>query len=777
MSSVVESILNATIFRLFYHLERGLCWIIDILYHMFEVFAGLVKVEYNGSTDYLINIFFSNRAVSNIYWGMALIGIALTFGFAIAAVVKKMFDASGKVQQSLGQIIWGGLRSIIIILGMTAIMSVVLNGTGVLMQQVSYLFQDPYNLHLPEERTYTGEEYAAMARVLSTIGNYSAVDSTENRYNMNLCYNDIRPDMYYLQQQGVFEYSYYSTDKNGNVEKTWQSVLAQIASSCDLSKDVKVDQYNDGVSRSLKNAMAYLRTTANPRALPSITRKAFEDSEAHLDRMVFLMGTFRAAKNPAYNKTPAFDDALRGRYYYGEDRSIYDLDHVDSDFNIGFATDYIVVWVAAIAIIFDLLIIILNCIARIFNMLFLYLIAPPVIAAQPLDNGAKTKQWMTAFLVQSLSVFGTVIAMRLLLLFLPLIVSPQLVLFENSAILNALAKLVLIYGGFEAAKKSSSILTGILADSAGWQAVQAGDMSNSAAKVMGAARQVGGKAWGAASFVAAPLTNRLASPFQRAANAWRNSGSAKYDIQASEEQKMHEVRKSYKDKEDQKRLSGGSGGSSGSGSGSGSGGGKSNNPTPALSRPIPTPPSSSNPGSGHSSNQNIQNSQNHQSNLNHQNNQNPQNLNQPPVDPGRNNPPPAQPGNNHQPPGNPVNNQQPQPGNPVINQQPQPRNPVINQQPQPGNPVINQQPQPGNPGINQQPQPGNPVINQQPQPGNPVINQQPQQGNPVNNQQPQPGNPGNNQQPQPGNHQPPHRLANRPPVIPQNLQNPQNLNH
>ena len=679
MSSILESILNATIFRLFYYLERALCWIIELLYQMFEVFAGMIKVTYNGSTDYLINIFFSNKAVSNIYWGMALIGIALTFGFAIAAVVKKMFDASGKVQQSLGQIIWGGIRSIIIILGMTAIMTVVLNGTGVLMQQVSYLFQDPYNLHLPEERTFTGEEYAAMARIFTTIGNYSAVDSTENRYNLNLCYNDIRPDLYYLQQQGVFEYSYYKTDKNGKVEQSWQSVLSEIASSCELSQDVKVDQYNDGVSRSLKKAMDYLKTTANPTALPSITRKAFEDNDAHLDRMVFLMGTFRAAKNSAFNQNPSFDDALRGRYYYGEDKSIYNLDHVDADFNIGFPTDYIVVWVASVAIIFDLVVIILNCIARIFNMLFLYLIAPPVIAAQPLDNGAKTKQWMTAFLVQSLSVFGTVIAMRLLLLFLPLIVSPQLVLFADAPLLNALAKLVLIYGGFEAAKKSSSILTGILADSAGWQAVQAGDMSGSASKIMNAAKGAGGAALGVASFAAKPITNRLKAPWQKFANAWSNSGSAKYDIQASEEHKMNESRKSYQD--DKKGAAAGGGG-----------GGGGSSPAP---KQIPGPPPA--PNMGGSSNQNIQNNQNSH---NTQNNQQP-----------------ANPGNG----------------------------------PQPANPVNNQQP--ANPGNG--PQPANPVNNQQPaNPGN-----GPQPANPVNNQQQ-----GNGPQPEQ-----PHRVANRPPVVSQNL--------
>ena len=601
MSSILESILNATIFRLFYHLERVLCWIIEILYQMFEVFAGLVKVKYDGTPDYLINIFFSNKAVTNIYWGMALIGVVLTFGFTIAAVVKKTFDASGKVQQSLGQILWGAIRSIIVIFGMTAIMSVVLNGTGVLMQQVTYLFNDPYNLHLPLERTFTGEEYAAMARVLCTVGNYAQVDSTENRYNINLCFNDIRDDMYYLQQQGVFEYSYYKKDKYGNVQESWQSVLSKIAVSADLKQDVTVDEYHDSISRSIKAAMNYINTNANPRPVPSVSRSAFKDNEAHLDRMVFLMGTFRAARNSAYNEKPSFDDAIRGRYYYGEDKSIYNLDDVDEDFNIGFATDYIVVWVASIALIFDLVVIILNCIARIFNMLFLYLIAPPVIAAQPLDNGAKTKQWMTAFLVQSLSVFGTVIAMRLLLIFLPLVVSPELVLFEDSAILNALAKLLLIYGGFEAAKKSSSILTGILADSAGWQAVQAGDMSGSAGKaigaVTGAAKKVGGAAWSVGSFAAKPITNRVKAPFQKLANAWSNSGSSKYDIQASESKKQEAANKSA-----------GLGGGGGSGGGGGGGSAPGPAPAPAMSPggggggggggSGPSNPSQANPGGG-----------------------------------------------------------------------------------------------------------------------------------------------------------------------------------
>ena len=776
LSSMLESILNATIFKICYYLERGLCYIIEILYKMFEVFAGLERVTYNGAQDYLINIFFSNKAVNNIYWGMALIGIALTIGFAIFAVVRKMFDSSGKQQQSHGQIIWAGVRSILIIVGMTAIMTVVLNTTGVLMQSIDDLFEDPYHLNDPVEREFTGEEYAAMGRVLSIIGNYSVVDSENNRYNLNLCFNDIRPDMLYLQNQGVFNYNYNIKDQNGDPVLSWQSVLAKIATSCDLKQDVKVDIYNEGVARSIREAMDFITQNANPRALERITRPTFQEKEdGHLDRMVFLMGTMHAAKASVYNESPAFDDALRGPYYYGDNKSIYDFDQVESDFNIGFATDYLVVWIAAIGIIFNLVVIIMNCVARIFNMLFLYLIAPPVIAAQPLDGGAKTKQWMTAFLVQSLSVFGTVIAMRLLLLFIPIVIDPQLVLFENQPVLNAIAKYILVFGGFEAAKKSSSILTGILADSAGWQAIQAGDMTGSAMKSIGAVTataraglglgaSVGGTVLGAAT---RPVTNLAKRPFSAIAKHWNAIGTGKASTEKGQIREQVEREK----KLDAARREAGVGQYSGQ-----------SNPQPVNrhNNPQPQPPANRrnqrnqhNQPNNQPNNQPDQpaNRQNHPVNQQNQQNQpvNQQQQNRPerqPVPPHLENlfGPDPQPANQQNQPMN-QQNQQNQP----VNQQQQQNRPERQPVPPHLQNLFGPDPQPGNQQnrpMNQQNQP----MNQQNQPG-PAQNQPVRQPVPQNLENlfgpdPQPAN----QQNQPVNH------AQRPPVIPPRNNGPRNNN-
>ena len=169
----LQSILYATIYKFLYYIAVGCCWIINLLYSMFEIMAGLSKVSYDGDYDYLINVFFSNTTVSKVYWGMALIGLTVGFAFAIAAVIKKLFDLSEREKRSYGQILTGLFKSVLIILCMSLIITMVLNATTLLMQQINYVFINADDLGEEQSITYTDEEYAAMTRVYSTIGNFS----------------------------------------------------------------------------------------------------------------------------------------------------------------------------------------------------------------------------------------------------------------------------------------------------------------------------------------------------------------------------------------------------------------------------------------------------------------------------------------------------------------------------------------------------------------------------------------------------------------------------
>ena len=488
--SIAEMILYNVVFRILYYLAIAFCKLIYILDMMLEAFTGARKVYYDGDTNFLTNVFFQNRAVTNIYWGMAMLGIVLAFCFAIIAVVRRIFDLRDKDQRSMGQIIGSLAKTILLILSMNFIIVLVLNMTNILMQQIGYVFDNADALMDPTTIEFTEQQYAAMGRCLNTLGNYSLNPSYDSLYNVNACFNEIRPDLDYLERQGVFKFYYKTEEKqtvSGNTTTqeiaTWQSLLEKIAYSANLKSDLKMDEYNESTFNAVKDAMDELRDNPNVRPLKTYTSQyKITKDRIPLDRYLFLICTMEAAKNDVFNEKPELTDALRAPYYYGE-KSIYDLKQVNEDFDIAvWAFNYLIMYFMGVALVWDLSVIIVTTVSRIFNMLMLYLISPLVFAAEPLDDGAKRKQWITAFLVQSLGIFGTIVAMRVLMIFIPIIISPQLEIFKGDnagyTLLNIAAKVIMIYAGFEVVKKANGIITGILADSAGWQSIQAGDMSS-----------------------------------------------------------------------------------------------------------------------------------------------------------------------------------------------------------------------------------------------------------------------------------------------------------
>ena len=462
-----------------YALASGLCWIIDILDSFFGVMSGQVQVSYNKQPYYLINVFFENASVRNVYWVMALLGILLCFVFAIIAVAKKAVDAGDKMRQGMGDILTGLFKGIIIIVSLTFIMTMTLDLTNALLQRVTYAFNHSEDIDKPVTITYTDEEYAAMARVLNTIGNYSLNPSYNSRYNINSCFNEIRTDLQFLKEKGAFAL-HYVTDENNPV--SWQSELQKIVNAADLSRDLKMDVYDAGVTNAIVSLMKTMQQNSSFAPLQSYERKYVSNSsKVPLDRLIFLMCTMDAAKNPAFNDSPTVGDELRGAYYTGE-KSIYNLESVFADFEIS-KINFIVLIAVAFKLIWDYAVIIINCVARIFNLLLLYLIAPPCIATLPLDEGGKMKQWTTAFVIQCFGVFGTIIAMRVMLLFIPIVIDNNLLLFDNY-VLNLMAKVIIILGGMETAKRASGMVTGILADNAGMQAITASDMGESVRSAM-----------------------------------------------------------------------------------------------------------------------------------------------------------------------------------------------------------------------------------------------------------------------------------------------------
>ena len=457
------------VFVLLCRLMQGLLKLVDFMESFFDIFAGTSKVMYKDSGDFLINIFFGHDAVTNAFWAMALIAIVMAFGFCIVGMARKAADVTDSVKQSTGQIFSNFIRCLIIILLLNTISVAAINITNVLLDRINFALENAAILNRDdEEKNFSDAEYAAMARVLATVANYSVNPSADSRYNVNSCFNAIRNDLLALHVNGFFDYD-YGMDENGH--HTWQSALALLATASDLTADLKLDTYYSDVTYAVQTVSREISTYKD--FAPVQAARMDTDSVIETDVLIFLIAGMEAAQNGMYNNG-SYDDALRRGYVTGE-KDYMNLTQVRRDFDI-WEMDYLVAYISSAVFIVIMAICIFTFIVRMFNLMLLYLVAPLFASSMPIDDGGKWQSWTQAFVIQLFSGFGSVIAMRLYLIIIPLALSSDLVYFPGDgagfAVLNRMAQLLMVLGGAWAVLQASAVITGILAGNPGMAAIQ-----------------------------------------------------------------------------------------------------------------------------------------------------------------------------------------------------------------------------------------------------------------------------------------------------------------
>lgn len=465
---------------LFYLVSIAICKLVQIMYGFFAIFSGMQKVRYGNDSKYLVNVFFENPSISKAYWGFAVISFVLIFVFVIAAVIRKLFDLGEKQKESYTAILLSAGKAIFIIIIMSFVMNVSLNVTNVLMQRIAAIFEYAESGSQEPYRTFSDDEFATMNNVLETIGNFSLNPSYTNRYNINACFNAIRADLLYLEEAGVFEYDYYRfylDSKNEEIEiPNWQGALQKISKAANLETPLQADAYNDKVTAAILEVIDIISNNKDFAPLQSVRSTYNAYGNDSLDVILFMTGTANAAQNSKYNVNANITDAVRGPYFTGQ-RSIYNYDNVTDDFDIKLGgIDYAIIIILSSLMAWQLFGCIMSCAVRIFNLMLIYLLAPPFAATIPWDSGQRFKSWTQALMVQLLNVFGTVICMRLLMLYIPIILGDKLILFDDG-FLNLVGKAILIYAGVVACSRGADLFSGILTGNGASASASAGNMT------------------------------------------------------------------------------------------------------------------------------------------------------------------------------------------------------------------------------------------------------------------------------------------------------------
>ncbi len=461
------------IIQIKYTIAVLLCGCVRLLTSVFDAIATGKPFSYGKQTQGLVSLIFSNHGMVTLYWIMAIFGILAALATAIYSTAEKKSGEKRRRKEMKNA--WAGFaRCTLFMVILTVFMSFLLRFAGILLSQLEDDLAGADRKVETEEYVFTGRELSVMAKTMAVIGNYAANDYYNNDYNLNACYNEIRPMMAWLEEQGVFDKCYPLADAKGKRIRNWQNVLSTIALASDPAREVGEEEKNEALQMALLNAMDAI-TQSEEGFYPL---ESFEESElviwqeepkVSLDSLCFLAGTRQAAINPRFNKEPSMTDPLRSRFYSGKEGglSVYRAKDVISCFDPA-KTEFLLIWVLCIMLIVTLFRLVQKCFTELLQLVILYLAAPMQFSTWPKDNGRGAGRWLTVFLIRSSTLFVMILPARLLGAFLPgLIRKPMFALGSDGFGLTWFAKLMLITLGLVFSSLCGTMVQRILTRSAG----------------------------------------------------------------------------------------------------------------------------------------------------------------------------------------------------------------------------------------------------------------------------------------------------------------------
>ena len=209
-----------------------------------------------------------------------------------------------------------------------------------------------------------------------------------------------------------------------------------------------------------------------------------------LDRILWFNSSVNASTDEKLNvggeSGPSYEDSYRKPYVKGE-RSYSYVDiasnsksedyfkarfkYADFDYGVGIP--------AAVIVIIILFATIVMFIRRIFELLVLYLVGPFFVSTMPMDEGAMFKKWKDIFIAKFFSAFGSVMGMKVYLIFLPVFCQNRIQYSSEGGMFNTFVQLLFVIGGAYAVYKMQPMILKMLSFEAGHAEAESAQMGYS----------------------------------------------------------------------------------------------------------------------------------------------------------------------------------------------------------------------------------------------------------------------------------------------------------
>ncbi len=133
--NLIISVLNAIWTPINFAIFTGALKLMDLLENVFDIFAGIADVTYNGNKDFLLSVFFRNNVINRVFWSVTVIALAILAIFTIIAIIKNMGNLEAK--QTNGQILGMSLKAMLALFLIPFLSLILLNLSSVVLRKTS----------------------------------------------------------------------------------------------------------------------------------------------------------------------------------------------------------------------------------------------------------------------------------------------------------------------------------------------------------------------------------------------------------------------------------------------------------------------------------------------------------------------------------------------------------------------------------------------------------------------------------------------------------------
>lgn len=448
MGSIMQKLMDivtgffAIIPQSIYFLYASVGSLLDVLQYVVRKIAGLDVYYVNGAngleektgdivTDIIEGILGINQrysALNTVFWSMIIFGVIVLFVMTIITIIKAHYNYDAKKSQP-SYIIKTALKSIAT---MAIIPIMVLFG----MYLSAALFQalDSITTVASSDEISEYYEQEAIDQLASaTVGKgktYSSYDlfgekewsntSTFSGMLFNICAHDASRVRYGAYTVGSGEWDtaglFYLNDYGSMSEEDVKEKVAQ--------------QIDFAFENSLTFASSH-----------TIQLTGSESKSAIASSLTFGPSAVYAA-------------------------GLVKVSHF-SKFNVGLVWYYYNLWAFNFIIAFGAIAMCLSLLAnmvfgmmmRMFILVVLFIVYPPIVGITPLDDGNAVKSWRSNFMSQAISAYTSVVSMNLFFMVLPLMRS---ISFFNNTFLDGLVSMILIIAGLTMVKKFIQMVSGFV---------------------------------------------------------------------------------------------------------------------------------------------------------------------------------------------------------------------------------------------------------------------------------------------------------------------------